>query len=460
MPAAYTTLELTDGTTSCNLVDNVNYSLVEGSWSPALTWFNESPLGDVYPRVTESLVVNALGSTGAIALANHDKLQRLLIQARRWAKGENGIAPVLWKVQMQGSTLAAAASSLVYGLPGGPAVVPPPTMIDDLFGYGTSGYAIEGIGIQFQHQGAYYTATESMTTPSAEVNGVIQNVSFLTTVTQFAPLTITLGNFAAGGGIPTTGGMLIVSNSTNHIKIVDSATFSGDVLTTSTVSDTANLPHGSSILRYTTPANLPHTLLLSDSSGSSLSDMTAAHVAIYGLWRNNSAGSTFEVTPSTGAGVGIPALIVPGGNVPQIVPMGIIAGTQTHRRIDLQVKNLSGIAGDTLDLDRIVVVGLDPPTQIVTIPPTSIASYQLASSLVVADQTLTGRKPAVYQLFSDASRFYLGYAGPLPLYSLGNTVVTCLVGTSGSYWRLVTAAGGVQNLTMQATRLPALLTPQ
>ena len=65
LEAAYTTLTL-DG--NLDLVDNVNYSLVEGGWSPAVAarrvsvLVNRSP----YEDVTEEIVLNVYGTTACL----------------------------------------------------------------------------------------------------------------------------------------------------------------------------------------------------------------------------------------------------------------------------------------------------------------------------------------------------------------------------------------------------------
>ena len=106
----YSTLKITDGTTTADLTDQTNYQLVDGGWAPSVAPLRKSTLGGSgpYEDVIEEIVVNVHGTTAATCLANLAKLSQLLDQAERWSRGEN-ISPVKLQCQPWGSSYLASA---------------------------------------------------------------------------------------------------------------------------------------------------------------------------------------------------------------------------------------------------------------------------------------------------------------------------------------------------------------
>lgn len=195
MPAAYTTLEITDGTTTLDLVDGTNYALRDQSWSPVVANEKLSRAGgSMFEDVDENpIVIDILGSTGEVVLNNLHNLRALLNQAERWRRGE-AVDPVVLNVLAQGSTLTADQQAVILGQQTGsrPLITLPPNFMDYLH---TN--IIEGAEINFRRRGEWLAATETETSSGSTNPAVLTASTFTRTADIACPMDIVISGFIA-----------------------------------------------------------------------------------------------------------------------------------------------------------------------------------------------------------------------------------------------------------------------
>lgn len=196
MAAAFTTLVLTNGTVSANLVDSSNFQLLDGSWSPRVADEKVARTGgSPFEDVDENpLRINIMGSSGLVLLENLNKLRFLLNEANRWRRGE-AVAPVVIQVLAQGSGLAAAQEAVVLGRPfdGRPMIELPDNFMDYLHTL-----LIEDVVLNFRRRGEWLATSESESS-SASTNPAVLTASTFSRSAQLAcPMDVTLDGLVSG----------------------------------------------------------------------------------------------------------------------------------------------------------------------------------------------------------------------------------------------------------------------
>jgi hypothetical protein len=136
-------LELYNGSETIDLIDDTNY-LTE-SYTP-----NIPPLGsqDRYEDAIERIGLVIRGATVAQAVANKTKLWQFLDQATRWADGERGVAPVVFRVRVQGSALAQSLQTICLGWADKQGFQLPSSLLSD-----AGRYIIPNVSIAFRRTG-------------------------------------------------------------------------------------------------------------------------------------------------------------------------------------------------------------------------------------------------------------------------------------------------------------------
>lgn len=234
MPAAFPYLAITDGTTTCTILDGAggttNYALLNNTWAPAIASLRASALGGrgPYEDVVEELDLTIVGATAAAALTNLATLNRLLDQAERWTRGETGAAPVVIKYTVQGSAPAMRLQALILGRPqGGGAVELSPRF--NKVGLLTE---ISGVRVRFRRRGQWLFERwlQENLIPNASIEAGTTGYAI-----QGAGVTITTSTTALFGGsslqvtTPGTTGGEGVSNITPYITISPSTSYTASV---------------------------------------------------------------------------------------------------------------------------------------------------------------------------------------------------------------------------------------
>lgn len=448
--AAYTTLTISDGTTTANLVDGTNYALVAGGWAPSVAPLRVSTLGggSPYEDVLEEITIDVLGSTGAVCLANLAKLSLLLDQAERWSRGES-VAAVLLACQPQGSTLTAALKCAILGRAGESGVNTPATFNDLLMCY-----EIPNVKLAFRRRGLWLVATgETPAASAALANPSVMSVSFGSTATIASPTeaTITLGTSAT----PALNQYLLVADRADRIQIVEaeSLVFGASAEWTATT-DVGYYPRGGSIAHY-----IPTDLLYKGLNvGSVTLPTTARRVAMFAAVRNNSSSDTFNLRAKIYGIVNVysPPLLTINIGRAQIVFMGMVALAEPPLYVSVEVAASTITGPPTLDIDYIVLLDItDDCATIISLPNTP-PDY----ALQVSPRDLTAPSPIIYhqQILGYAPASYMGNAH-IVTRGTALAVVWLAQNPAVTAWTYV-EGGAIKTTTLLGTRYQAYLTPQ
>jgi hypothetical protein len=450
--AAYTTLTISDGTTTANLVDGTNYALVAGGWGPSVAPLRVSTLGGSgpYADVVEQITVDVRGSTGATCLANLAKLSQLLDQAERWARGEP-VAAVLLACQPQGSTLAAALSCVILGRAGESALSTPATFNDLLMCY-----EIPDVQISFQRRGQWLAAEETKTVVASAATEIptVCAVTFDSAAAIASPAYV----LAGGLNVNKNASFLLIADAANKIAILEAESF-GTSAPWSSVADSANNARGGSLLRYT-PAG---TTTVRNTLNLAVLPANVRRLNVYMALRNNSATVTWRLRAVGNVDgtteVSTPEIIVDSSTtVPRIVFLGTLAfvGTLVWIGFDVTASSISG--SPTLDFDYMVLHVMESKSGTIAFTPVISSS----GGGVIADaRALT--QPSPIASGYDALPVALPYAGDAWVQTIGAVLAVALLMTGGhasNYWRCTTALGVVSQMSLSAKRRLAYLTPQ
>ena len=147
---SYSVLELVGKNLTINLLDGVNYALVQ--WAPSVSARDRSLLGNYSPylNVSEVLTVNVFGESVTEALQALDDINIVLEQAEAWSLGD-AVEPVLMRVQMLGSSLDEPLEAVVLGRPGDES----PMMLQPSFNQDLLIYEISNVEIRLVRRGLW-----------------------------------------------------------------------------------------------------------------------------------------------------------------------------------------------------------------------------------------------------------------------------------------------------------------
>ena len=448
--AAYTTLTISDGTTTANLVDGTNYALVAGGWGPSVAPLRVSTLGGSgpYADVVEQITVDVRGSTGATCLANLAKLSQLLDQAERWARGEP-VAAVLLACQPQGSTLAAALSCVILGRAGESALSTPAAFNDLLMCY-----EIPDVQLSFRRRGLWLEAAEVLSATSAVTNPGVATATFASAAVVASPAKVAL-TFPTDTNV--TQYLILWANHASRIVFTEAEGMAG--LQFTEVSDTTKIARGGKVLRYT-----PTDLLSTSAGWVALTTLTTCRrVAVYAAVRNNSGSATWNVRARLTSGTSNPTyygpsiLIDASSTDPRIVFLGIITMPTYPAYINVYVQ-ASTIAGSpTLDIDYFVA--LDITDEMAGALSASLSGSGSAGTVITIDSApLTSQTPTVEKTVA-AGGARMSYIGDAFLVVNGTYLATAYLATEGTYWCSYTTATA-DTFTLTASRWKARTMPE
>lgn len=466
-------LALSDGTTTLELTDGVNYALV--SYAPTAAPLRESLLGSQgpYDFVTDTITVHAMGTTAALAYAAADALQTLLEQAFRWWQNEV-VSAVTLRAIAQDSTVATITTpltALVRGrVSGGPAGLALPAIWHEYYGK----YVIQNITLQFVRGPEFYGATQTATSNTAGMPSVLTATFAAGAVTHQTPTLATLSGPLNRSVLCLQLGYLIVAPQ-NHIEVIEgeATTNTGGGTATITADAAAHASAGSVMRLSAAPAHVQLFKALSAPFAAN-----AYQIAVYVVIRVNGV-PTLPITiqavlfrnslPIRGPIVPIDYRYFGTAGLPQPVFLGIIDGQTPFTGVQIEVDWANNPV--TIDVDYIVCVALnnapDARSVATVIDPntyTPFTGVAAASplSVVYDPQALTQPTPVVtgHEATTGTDEPW-SISGDAYLVSKDAVVTALYLATQGTLWRPWDVTAGAQiTFTLALTRRAPYLIPQ
>lgn len=467
MTAAYSIITITDGTTTCTLTDNTNYSLTEAGWAPQVPTRRTSVLGGrPYTAVAEEIRLNIYGTTTAAALTSLSTLIRLIDQAAAWYADES-VDPVTITYLPQGSELPAALVSLVYGFDGDRSAVSLPVTFNDRLML----YEISDVSLRFVRDGVWYGAEEENNV-EITTQPTVALVEFVTSSSIPTPVTLRFGPFPDPVAIPAyDASYVLVANAANRLQVIDATGFitgAGPFNHYTTDADATHVPSDFGVLVYTPVDTIEYA-----TEYATVTLAAGRRVGIVAAIRNDHATTQFQVRaeifgPAERSSASTrPYLIDNATTDPRIVLLGIALCEETDY-IGLRLHVTASANAGTLAFDYVALVLLDEPTsRILALGPVAATKFiepGEESYLVVDPRPLESRSPRVRQ---EGASFDTSYAvpdywrGDAFLLSDGDEIAAIFCGrTVGDKWTLTDGGGAWFSLFVGAVRRSAYLAPQ
>lgn len=445
-------------------------------WAPAISAQRAGTLGGrgSYQEVIEEIELNITASTVAGCYAILERINRILDTAERWAKAEYLGTATRLSVQMryapQGSVSSSTASYLraviIGRAPGGASRAPvalPPNFAET----GMTRFAL-GVRLRLLRRGRWLLPPSSTWSSASTANGAIMTVSGITPHATMSPVyDLLLTGFTTVSNPTISAGILAVGCVTSDVirfYTMSASTAAGYT----TVADAANLPRqGTNVLRYTPTGTAAASSAWNGTSTPITTPVWTSPVAVVAVVRNNHASRVFQMrvelekAAGTGQRVVTPYVAIEaGGNVPQIVRLGIVrsATLWDQIRVTCTVDSITG--SPTLDIDAIYVVALHNETcRLIQHSEMAISGLAGATDLAVRVEQDNRLVP-----FMGAERLpgVVGatYYDAIDLEMIGDIYQACWISTRANFWRFTTTGGALVNLTANVRRSTAYLGPQ
>lgn len=433
MPAAYTSIVITNTVIVCDLTDNTNYSLVIGGWAPQVAPRRRSTLGGLtHEDVSEQITINVYGSTGAVALENLHKLAALLNQADEFSSGAN-VEPVLIEVLPQGSGSATPVKAMIVGTDG-PPLSTPPTWNDHLMLF-----EISDVTIRFRRRGLWLRGG-SFGVSIVRESPLLLDIDFGGEVYLASPLSLTLNGLPAPGFIETIeAGIFLIAGDETRIKHIDPTGFAAPGFTT--FGDSAAHYYPYAVLHYDPTTTTPAT-----TNFISLSSWNARAVGVVALFRNNSATTEWNVVirlHSKGHVHTSRAYTVDASTTAiRSDVIGYVSGARTWDWMEVEITASS--TADTLDIGQLALIDLsDNTSRILAHGPIQIKDNLDAGTgepmLAIEHSLLSSMTPQVQILDNGGSGDYATpewVRGDAYVMSTSDHIVVQYFGRNSTFWRL------------------------
>lgn len=471
MPATFTTLQLSYGGTTLDLLDQTNYELQQDGWAPYVARRRAGRIGGLgaYQEAEETITIDIWGTTGATLLANLAALTQVLDAVDAWQDGDGN--PVILKCLPQGSTTSAAWEAVVTTAPDADTLLGIPSSYNDKLMV----YVIEGVQLTFQRRN-WLAPAETSASTTLQIGNVATR-TFGTSAAIPSPLGITMSGFGGSSSSPSLspfpGGILAVAAASSRISLRNMSVFTSVSAPFSKVTDVAHLSTSAQILRYTPTSTAATMLLLApDSSFVPANNRT---VAIYTVVRPSS--STVEWTiqvdaydrnmPSAEPTVSLDTVVVPQVTTPTLLWLGtaiLPTGMETIRMY-LATSSVSG--SPYLDMDIVLFVGLDDVTsRVIAMEEAGIGGIASEFDEVYSVSNVgweTAREATMIAANGTATRV-IPATGRADTVTTGTTVAFIWYATGSSddptMWRATTSFDAVASTPITVTRRKAVLLPQ
>lgn len=471
--AGVDSLVLTDGTTSIDLMDQVNYAIHSDGWAPAIAQRNLDELGGRgdWLDVTEELTIDIWGSTLADMLAAEVALARLIDQAARFGRGDATVTPVTIQITMTGGS---PLSALVLG----GALARP-----DNFADRATVNEIEGAQLQITRRGQWLAAAEAAETTTATA-GQIWTITF-SDHDEPSPITLdwSIPVTTVTDGYQFYTQLIALSDSVNNILAVEGETMgSGGIWASAAVSNA----RGGAVLTFS--PTLANTRYYADNisppaglstspgdwavfaSGQGLSTSWTTQIQLLITLNTSQVIQTPLQTwpnspPSISGGLGCHALLLGVVSIPADDPIS-----------SMTVAMISTSAGSNRALlDYLIFIRLGANTKIVTLDQYLTIAPGFGNVAGMAERIdprlLTALTPIAQVGRSDGTkRTGAGHQGDLYITQRGTTLAGVWIagngpslgssGYSGGAYRAVSQGGTVHTATFSAVRRKGYQVPQ
>lgn len=459
--ATDTYLVITDGTTTITFFDGsggaTNYRVMGDGWAPAVATLRADDFGNHGDAndVVETWSISVKGSTAQACLDNIASLQKLLLNAEKFQRGDTTVSPVLVKYSPKGATTSSTANPLqarVLGyVPGeAQALTFPANWELDL-----AGKIVTNIGLRFVRTGKWLH-TDDAASSSATTQGTETTVTMAVNADIPSPTKIQITNSYNGSDGPE--GWIVIANGASHMQILDAAITPAGAY--STYNDSGNAPRGgTNVVRYT-PAG---TTAVAISVVSTLSYTSGKRYIVLASLRNNSSTTSFTVQFGTGFSNTFPVNTVPvvipaqSSAVARWYSFGELTPQFTTATGLLQVQITASAASGTIDLDSVVL--LDAEYVRVFRFQDTYRSGSLGPKTIVFDhRALTATNPRGYE--TSVLDTWLTCPDDIYIETTGTAIRCLLLQTSyvTSSWH-DNSGGTIRTSTWTLTRTRAYLTP-
>lgn len=460
------TLKLTDGTTTVDFgnVTTGNYWLYANGYTPKVNGLRLASLGGrgIYEDVEETINFWITDSSAANCYTRLNTLTKLLLQARRFARGE-AVSPVKIQYSPDGAAVSSSGSPLEALI----------TTTDDNLSGVTLSPTFDEASYQFKltdltvtfRRGVWLQGTE-VKTVSAVTNNAIASYTFSTNVDYMSPTDVQLTGTISGYGLPPL--FFILGSGSTSIQILNAANSSGTPSGTgwSFAADGANLPRATNVLRYTPPGTTENMVACYTKA----SLVAGQRYAVLASCRNNSSTTSFAVRAS----ISYPTphiaptdytefrTIKPysGSAAPGFVSLGQFVAPITDASVNLNLSVTGSAASGSIDFDTIVIIEVDNTCVLQYINPTKLPSgtnrYEYT---YIENQFLTGLTMRVRGLTIFTPEDFIETRNGGDMLTVGTAVRSLLLGTEGTYWTQ-TSGGAPSTIDVQLTRTRVHLSPE
>lgn len=387
---SYAVLKLVGTGVTIDLLDGVNYALT--AWAPAVSARERSLLGGYSPYldVTERLSVNVFGTTAGTTLAALDDINVLLEQAEAWSMGD-AVAPVIMKVQVEGSVLAEPLEAVVLGRPGdGTAITLQPSFNHDLLLY-----EITNVEVELVRRGLWLGPETDRTMQGATVNPAVMTIDMGGELRRLSPTAVHVTGFGAnapmlGGGFLVVSGVAAASQHGRNIAVYGAADMTASGFASQ--SDAAHNAYGGDVMRIDAAVNASGSLLVGAVNTS------VSRVSVFAAVRNNSMTTTWRARAVSTGYVTINddwQIIDTNSLQPRLMYVGTLAnqsGTHSNLRLDFETNDATG----TLDVNYIAIAGHDASMGVIAITDGNYSDEAFPRALVVDPRATSHRTPLLY----------------------------------------------------------------
>lgn len=457
MSALYSTIKLynTGASLEAILSDGENYVLLHDSWSPNVAGDKPDQSGGrPFNRVVESINIEVMGSTRAQALANLNKLVRLLKLAEEWRNDMTAnitTTPTIFQWEPQGSTGGPWEAIVVGRVDKTRNYLSLPVKFHEELVL----YSIEGVKLEFVREGEWLGESETPAASSAAASGSPMSVTFTNNLDIPSPTSITLDGLG-GGALVLQNSYVFLAHTAADIQVIQAETAGTGTIINENANNAAGTA-GNNALRLTASASYTATAMLMT---------TLAHktVAVYALMRSASADASWRCYVTTLEASGVVngtsrvTTFAPGVTTPRPHFLGTVTSAGKEHTQLLFYWATDGIAN--LDIDYFVVIGLDnPANQVISLTPSSATIG--AEDLVIDPRQMTGVGSRITANNSSPQTFSVPWdRGNAYLLSSGTNLTAVWMLPRSNYWRWSSGAGVLTTLTLTATRQKAVLIPE
>ena len=400
-----------------------------------------------YEDVQEEMAIKVKGTSETDCLGNLQTLVELFDQANSWGMDEN-VTAVEIQIQPKGSSTTVDA--VIWDTD----VIAP----SDLTWLGaTSEYVLQPVILRFVRRGLWLGTTETETSSASTGNPAVLTSSTFTDTADILWPYDAHAQFSNDPSFSTGGFYMAFSDQADKLAVVE-----GEAGTNTNMTDTAvAAASGGNVARTNTGGT---TAKFTWAVATNL-DSTLRKIQIFAMVRNNSSTISYTLTASyeysallttTGKNV----IVDTSSQNPQLIDLGIITSPVTFQgstsRIVIDITADASItASNQLDLDYIVVVGLDDNSQIINIDSDGTDAYW-----VINHRLDSNVDPLVF-VSSNGSAIAASarYWGDVVLSGVGNVIACVVFGPAAGDFVIEDSGNNELNATLSVTRTKSYLTP-